>query len=347
MIICHIAPFAPNRCGLYEAARDMARADIVGGNEVIFVDAGITINGERQEPVIGQVDDRAGFKIVSVNPDMISEADVIIMHTGCSDNWIVKNQAPLIWAVHGRPLACFRPEIQGKMNSYSLYKHVAEWKRTKKMLYFWPEFKNDWSVFVPENKNLCLDYPVVDSNRFSPQGQSHILSEKGKYNLLVCDSEREDIGLYELVVGCIEACKKIKCLKIHFFGFDFPLPQCWDILLGKLKEVGGLGELQGRVTNMELVYRAMDGLISPNRIITRTIAEAISCHVPVITEYGCKVSNYWCNMALSNDVATTIQCFIDDLEAGANRKDIEEKAKLFSMKSYSKKMNEIYKEVLK
>ncbi|MEY2669781.1 MAG: hypothetical protein RLZZ577_97 [Bacteroidota bacterium] len=49
MIICHIAPFAPNRCGLYEASRDMARADIVGNNQIIFIDAGITINFEKSQ----------------------------------------------------------------------------------------------------------------------------------------------------------------------------------------------------------------------------------------------------------------------------------------------------------
>ena len=135
--IAHISPFAPNRCGLYEASRDMARADMQAGNEVFFFDAGIMINDKREPSQVGAVDDRAGFRIITAHPDLLDDMDVIIMHTGFYDGYLVRNQAPLIWMVHGKPLDCFRPEQNGLRNSYTTYKHVAEWKRTKKMIYFW------------------------------------------------------------------------------------------------------------------------------------------------------------------------------------------------------------------
>lgn len=347
MIICHIAPFAPNRCGLYEASRDMARADIEGGNQVVFIDAGITVDGVREATQIGAVDDRAGFRLETAHPDMINEADIIIMHTGISDSWLVKNQAPLIWAVHGRPLACFRPETNGKGNSYSLYRDVSLWKRTKKMLYFWPEFRADWSNCFPPEKDLCLDYPVIDQNRFRPEGQKHQLKNAGKYNLLVCDSNREDIDTYELTVGCIEAVKRIDGLKIHFFGVDHPIKPCWQILFDRLKELGGLGEVQGRVTNMELIYRAVDGLISPNKIIVRTIAEALSCGIPVIAQIGCKVADFGCDMSEAFGVVEAIRMWTESIDNGTSKNNVLGFAENFSMKNYYTKMNEVYKEVVK
>lgn len=347
MLICHIAPFAPNRCGLFESARDMARADIHGGNDVIFIDAGITVNGVRQEHKIGAIDDRAGFKLETADPALINNADVIVLHTGVLDNWLVKCQAPIAWIIHGRPLACFRPELQGKGISYSLYQNLAQWPRTKKMVYFWPEFKPHWDVFLHDDKTACFDYPVIDENRFNPDGAKHTFETPGKYNILICDSSREDIDLYELAIGCIEAVKQIPGLKFHFYGFDFPIPNCWNIVLGKLKELGGLGDICGRVNPMENIYRAADCLISPNRIITRTIAESLCCGTPVISENGCKVADYTCNMSNPNDIVDAIKLFVNDYDNKQHKSGVLERAKLFNMTNYSNKMNEIYKEVVR
>jgi glycosyltransferase involved in cell wall biosynthesis len=348
MRIAHIAPWAVNRCGLYEMARDMARADFYGGNEVIFIDAGVTENGVRQEPVIGAIDERAGFRLQTADYKLLETADVIILHTGVPDNWLVKNQIPLIWVVHGRPLACFRPELMKKGSSYSLYWEVSGWQRTKKMLYFWPEFNSHWKPLF-NGKDLCLDYPLIDETRFSHEGQKHKLANHGKYNILVCDSQREDIDLYEMVVGLLIACEKIPGLKIHFYGFDMPLPNCWNILLGKLKEFGGLGDIAGRVSNMELIYRSCDCLISPNTIITRTIGEALSCGIPVISNINRfnMMSDYTCNMADPEDICEAIQLFVNDFDNKLiDKNTILNRAKNFNMENYSKKMNKVYEELV-
>jgi hypothetical protein len=326
----------------------MARADIYGGNEVIFVDTGITSNAVREAPLVNAIDERAGFRLQTAEPKLIDTADIIIMHTGAIDNWIVKNQTPLIWVVHGRPLACFRPETQGKGESYSLYADVSSWKRTKKMLYFWQEFTPHWQPIF-NGKDLILDYPVIDETRFCNVGDKHKFGNHGKYNILVCDSQREDIDLYEMVVGLLHACEKYPGMKIHFYGFDMPIPNCWNILLGKLKDIGGLGDLSGRVTNMELVYRACDCLISPNRIITRTIGEALNCGIPIISQnnpYN-MVSDYTCDMSNPDDVLEAISLFVRDFDNKMiDKQAIIERSKVFNMANYSKRMNEIYKEVI-
>lgn len=350
MIIAHVAPFAPNRCGLYEAARDMARADIIGGNDVLFVDAGITKDGKREAGQIGAIDNRGDFNLKTCDPKMLDFADIIIMHTGVNDSWLVRNQTPLIWAVHGRPLACFRPERMDKGNSYSLYWTVAGWKRTKGMLYFWEEFRPHWSPIF-QGKDIVLPYPVIDEIRFNNK-EKYKLQNPGEINLLVCDSEREDVDLYELSVGLLEAVKQFPGLKIHYFGLDMKnndLPNCWNILLGEIKKYNGLGDVSGRVKDMQKIYNSVDCLISPNRIITRTIGEALTCGVPVISQNNPinLVSDYTCDMSDPKDILEAVSLFIKDRNNNTiNRDNINKRAQVFNLKVYSDYMNEVYKKVI-
>jgi glycosyltransferase involved in cell wall biosynthesis len=351
MIVAHVAPFAPNRCGLYEAARDMARADISGGNDVLFVDSGITKNGKREAGQIGAVDNRGDFLLKTCDPKLLDSANIIIMHTGVSDSWLVRNQAPLIWAVHGRPLACFRPERMGKGNSYSLYQNVANWQRTKGMLYFWKEFKPHWEPIF-QGKDIILPYPVIDEIRFKTTYEKHNLKNPGEINILVCDSEREDIDHYNMVVGLLEAVKKHPGLKVHFFGLDMingDLPNCWNILLGEIKKQGGLGDVSGRIGNMEKVYNAVDCLISPNKIITRTIGEALSCGIPVISENNTLnlMSDYTCDMSDPADILEAVSLFIQDKKNNTiNSDNIKERSKVFNLDVYSDYMNGVYNNIL-
>ena len=143
MEIVHFGPFGPNRAGIYEAARDMVRADTERGHFTSFVDVGPTRNDGVQEPAqIGAMDDRGGFSLVTMPPQWADTADLLVYHTGVPDNWVVRNEAPIITVIHGRPLAVFRPEQSGDTarNGYTLLHMLGEWPRLKKAVYFWPEF---------------------------------------------------------------------------------------------------------------------------------------------------------------------------------------------------------------
>lgn len=346
MKICHVLPFAPYRCGLYEAARDMIKADyLIGGHEVIIIDAGIIKDGKMvEEGKENQIDNRSDYKLITDNLNKIDEADIIIMHTGLSDNILVRTDAPLIWVVHGRPLACFRPEIQGKSQAYSLYHNVSKWSRTKKMLYFWPEYIPHWKPIFQE-KNLCLDYPVIDSKPFN-QNLKHTFSSTGKYNLILCDADREDYDIYETLIGVLEASKHIEGLKLHIYGLEFPLNNPYNILLGIMKEKGILGDLLPRTTELNKVFNSGDCLITPNHIITRTIGEAINAGLPIICQESSKVTPYSAKFNDTFNLVSTIQDFCEDFDAGINlnNKDLKEGMSLIN---YSNKMDKIYKEIKK
>jgi hypothetical protein len=135
--------------------------------------------------------------------------------------------------------------------------------------------------------------------------------------------------MFELAIGCIEAAKEIEGIKFHFFATEadengHPKP-CWEYLFQELKRVGGLGDVMGRVENMEQVFRSMDLTFSPNRIINRCVAESLSCGTPVMTEIGCKVADY---------------------DKGIDKNAIIERSRVFNMNNFSKRMNEVYNEVL-
>lgn len=347
MKICHVTMFAPARCGLYEASRDMFLADKYYGHDVYMIDVGMVKNGELiNNPQIGQKDIRAGNEIITSDPDILNCADIIYMHTGCNDSWIVKTQAPLIWVVHGRPLACYRPETDNKSSSYSLYANLAKWQRVKKMLYFWNEFYKDWNL-VFNNKDLVLNYPVIDTSRFCKSKSDFNFVKEGKYNFVIADTDREDVCNYEMIVSLVNALKSEKLkdldIKIHMYGLDFPLKNCQNILLGKLNDMGKLGDIQGRILNIENVYNKAHCLISPNSIIVRTIAEAICCNCFVIAN-NCKVADININVNNCIEMENAILTMINKIDNKI--KPDTSNIKNFSFENYNKIVNNVYKELI-
>lgn len=348
MYIGHFAPFAPSRCGLYEAARDMCMADALSGHSALFFDTGVIENNQQASPQIGAIDERGNFKLQVSNLNELNNLDLVIAHTGINDNWLARIDAPVIWVLHGRPLACFRPEIQGKNQSYSLYNTVGHWKRIKKLLYFWDEFTPYWDNCLPRNKMVCLPAPPIDNYRFNAGGEKYKLKNPGKYNILICDSMREDFCNYEIVNNLIEVCKIHNGIKVHFFGsIDFPAANCWNILLNKLKDLDSLGDIEGRVTFIEQIYRSVDLVISPNKIITRTIGESIMSGTPTMTQQGNKVGTYQCDISNTKDFIEGFEIFKNDKDSNVDYTEVFQPVKeTLSLEAYIKNITPIYKEVL-
>ena len=347
MRILHIAAFGPNKNGIYEAARDLIRADALMGHTVYFADAGITQNDKRVYQPVGTVDDRANFKIVTSDPSIIDSVDVAIIHNIPQFSWFVKNQVPIVYGVHGRPHAEFKVEQNGvDIKSYSFDAEVSKWPRVKKMMYFWPEFKPFWHMF-PEEKNLIFDYPIVDQIRFNPNGEKHIIKNenKGKYNILICDSPRDDVDMFEIINGAIQAAKDNKNIKFHIYGVDRPVKQCWEVLIQELYKLNVMGELYIRMPNMETIYRSMDAVLTPHRIVTRVIGESLSCGIPVIASEGCKVTPFLCDPHNPYSVSRAIGEFINSNQE-ENKKNALEESKKFNFENYSKVMSEVYKGII-
>jgi len=353
MKIAHVAPYGPNAAGIYEAARDMVRADIQQGHDALFVDAGAhPVGAPRCPPVVGAVDDRAGFKIVTVDPRECNSADVIMLHTGCDNQWLVWNQAPIIMVVHGTPVAAFRVEQRGPSTSYSVYTEGAGWPRVKAMLYFWPEFRPYWDVVFPAGKQVVMDYPPIDQERFNGNGNSGEAWEiprfqRGQYNALICDSWREDSDILEIVHGAMEASSRVQGLTWHIYGANEPLGP-YEHIVKRMRSKGWLGAISGRLPNMEQVYRSMDFVLSGRRSISRVIAEALSCGTPVIADRGCAAANYTADKCNPVEVADKIVQLIDRLESEPDTIAAETAAlaENFDLARYGRAMTKIYEQIV-
>ena len=347
MKIVHFVPFAPNACGMYEAARDMYVADLKAGHDVHMVDVGVTVNGKHKPGSVGKNDNRNGLNIITENQNVVLDADIIMAHTGVSDNWLVKCQAPMFWVMHGRPAACFKPEQFKNRSSYSLMAEIATWQRAKVLLSFWEYHRIFWKPIIPANKLVILPAPPIDGSRFRKNGKTHFFNaaKDGMYNIIMAESWREDVDCYEIVHGVIEAAKKQPGIKAHIYAMESPVPKCWEYLLSELRKYNALGEIWGRRPNMEEIYRAGDILLSPQRIVTRTVGEALCCGLPVIADEGNEFATWQANIREPDKLAELIIQAIKDLSTKRSEiwKKVEKTALSFSLTAYSLQMNDLYK----
>ena len=108
---------------------------------------------------------------------------------------------------------------------------------------------------------------------------------------------------------------------------------CWEVLIQELYNLNALGELYIRMPNMETIYRSMDVVLTPHRIVTRVIGEALSCGIPIITSNGCKVSQFHCDPHNPYSVSKAITEFINSDQI-QNKKNALEESKKFNYDIY-------------
>ena len=353
MKIAHYAPFAPNRCGLYEAARDFVRADILTGHDAYLIDTGASTDGTTTEFAKNPSDKRGGFTLPIVSFESVLDADIIVAHTGIPDNWIVRSQAPIVFILHGRPLDCFRPEQNHEpKKAYSLLSTISKWPRVKKMVTMWGEHEPFWHPIIPPEKLVCLDPPPMDGDRFSEIGNKHFISKecKGELNILIADSWRADVDIYEIMNGVIAAGKVVKGLKIHNYAVETQkgstnVVEPWNLIFDYTKRMGIQGEIFGRVADMEQIYRAMDVTITPHRIATRIIGESLCCGTPVIAG-GSKFTKWNCHPEDAKSVTEAIVKFAEDYTKNPKevKEYVKETAQKFSLKDWGQRIDKIYQE---
>jgi len=345
MKIVHVASFAPNSFGLYEAARDMVKADVMSGHDVYFVDSGANINNKMEYAKKGTKDERNGFCLTVSEPIELDTADIIIVHSRPKVEWLSRNQAPIIYMLHDRPLYSYNLDDAQQKSYFNTYNYINQ-PRVKKFVYFWPEFKPFWNI-LPQNKQALLNYPPIDNVRFSPEGKKHVIEDKnkGEFNILICDSWGREINVFEIVNGAMQYARENKNVKFHIYDIQIPLTHNVDLLLTKFKELGCCGELCGRMFNMEEVYRSMDVILTPHTITTRVIGEALSCGVPVIASNKCSLGQFHCDPHNPYDVARAIKEFTNS-DQKQNRLNALEQSKNLYLENYSKEMNKIYNEIL-
>lgn len=97
---------------------------------------------------------------------------------------------------------------------------------------------------------------------------------------------------------------------------------------------------------MDTVFRSADLVVSPHRITTRVIAEALSCGTPVMAARGCEFATFTCDSADPADVALNLEKAIGEFEEDSIKEKVITAASKFSLTRYNEAMSAVYKNAL-
>jgi glycosyltransferase involved in cell wall biosynthesis len=286
--IAHMAEINPHKAGLYETTRDLVVAMRAAGVDSRIVD-----------PI--KLQKAPADRGVPIENGMWSaRADLICSHSGLDKETNQLNK-PIIHFLHGRPHSSFLLEQRGKIAVYTYLARIRRDERYKLFVTFWAEFLPYFKVILPWHKLRAIA-PPVDLDLWSPDGPNGygFHDHKGEINIVCASLWREDETPYHILNGFHEYACDNDGAKIHIYA----APQkggAWEVLKRELDEKGMLGECVGMVTGLENVYRAADCVITPNRIATRSVREALACGCNVVMA-GSSASPYTPFVADPQDV---------------------------------------------
>lgn len=292
MRVVHCATIAPNRCGLYGTARDMAAAEIKYGIDAGFLDVTPATDGAF---INGVMEGYPKIKDPMVKPksyEWAKEADAYIRHSYIPAELQALGK-PLLLALHGRPESSFRLETQTKQAIMSTIFKRGHDKRYRGFLCFWREYMVPWQLVVPQEKLFYVPAPI-DLDYYNPDGEKFDISKhSGEPNIVIADIWREDIIPLNLVyAAALFQQKYCKTAKLHLLAVQGKNLRALMGTLSGLKNISVLGGVVGITKDINNLYRAMDMVITPHTIATRTVREPLACGVPVVAGAGNKYTPY-------------------------------------------------------
>jgi len=315
MKIAHFAVFSPNQSGMYGTVRDLILAERMQGIDAQFVDYTVEKGGALCSKV-GLFDDG----VATISHDWAyREADIIVRHSAVPDP-IVQVGTPIIMAMHGRPEYSFMQEHYGQNPVMKIITdHEADQNYTA-YLTFWKEHLPFWSLVMPRRNIQYVPCPV-DLTRFCPDGKQFSSPHwNGRPNIIVADMWREDITPFSMIPA-VDRFRTVYCreAKLHLFGLP-PATKGFSAQLGtRLRSSGLVGEANTLVPFLDTVYRAADILVTPHRIATRVIREALASGCPVVAGTGCAYTPYTADPRDPETFAAEInRCWLD-VQGGETR----------------------------
>lgn len=270
MRIAHIAIASPGRSGLYETTRDL-----VAGERALGVDARI-VDPDPNQFSPGRWD--RGIPLADLA--FAQAADLVVDHSGIETEGFRDLRGPIIYASHARPYASFWAERSGKPPVLSYHRRKAQDTRYRAVVTFWPEhvaaLEMLWGT-VP----VYVIYPPADLERWAPGTTTYQFDGKsGDPNIVIADMWRDDLDPFPMLVAFATFARTFAEARIHCYGLP-PDRKGIAVVLQALGE--RVGVAQGWTKGLVHVYRAADLVITPHRIQTRTIREAMASGCQVVT----------------------------------------------------------------
>lgn len=276
MKIVHSAIVTPRRCGLYETTRELVAAE-----RALGIDARIynPIPASDPKKAMEPAGEDRGVPICG--DGWAATADVVFSHSGHDGTVLATTKQPIWHVAHGRPVSTFIGEHRTDgipAYSYGLFRRADP--RYRGCVTFWPEYE-------PVLRLIWTPKPVVvatapcDHAYWSPGATGYdFAGRKAPYNVVVTDPwSREDVHPIQMVhaFGLFRAI--VPDARLHVYAIDSSRGlHALRPMLGD-----GLGVLQGWAADLRPVYRAADMLVTPNRIHTRSVREAMSCGMQVVS----------------------------------------------------------------
>ncbi len=305
--VAHVVPATPHACGMYETARDLVLAERKLGINAHIVDPRPSrkeVDGkvqrkmkkgkcpkcdeefdivlDEQQIPFRPPDWHADRGVCIAPPSFAIESDIIVSHSGV-DKQFHAHKGPWIHVAHGRPNSSYRIEQSGATPIYSIYKKMNDEPRWKTMVTLWPGFEHYWRLVFPDvrafNPFVNLEYWTRQDTEYDFGGRA------GKPNVVVADIWRMDKDPFHVLNAFVLFAQKYPEARIHFYGVDKD-GRGKNVLFDCLKERKILGELLPMVHHLRDVYSAADILITPHRMATRTVREALACGLQVVAGTG-------------------------------------------------------------
>lgn len=275
MQIAHSAIATPHRCGLYETTRELVAAERALGFDARIVDPDPVDGGARGI-------DR-GVPIAEM--DWAVTADLVVNHSGFDKTPLQHSGPPVIHVAHGRPLSTFMGERSGQAPGLTWQTQRKQLSRYLGAVTFWPEYE-PYLKTIWEPKPVWSIPPTVDLEFWTPRKSDFgFHGRRGAYNVIMTDPwSREDAQPYHCIHAFALFRKLVPEARLHIFAWD-----------GNKKALTGLANILGQgggmitrwVKNLRYAMRAADMLISPHRIYTRSIREAMACGLQVVSGRDC------------------------------------------------------------
>lgn len=339
MKIVHFCPFAPNQCGMYETTRDMIKAERMQGHSAEMVNVkmeGVTYPHKS--------DDRGDISITPISEEEALDADLYVSNCNIPKSFLARTSAPVVQVIHGRPEGSFVMTLIGKNPSYDIYAEMAKGDRVKMFISLWKEHDPYFEVLVGKDKLRSTSYPPCDMARFSPKGRVHDWgSNKGKYNILIPETWREDRGPFHILHGLILLGQRLEGLKVHIYACN-NTGTPWKYIFNHMKKMGILGEIKGMMRDIVPVYRAADLVVTSHRVGARIVREALCAGKPV----AAAIPNRHTPYTFTGDDPYDIANVVGEALSGKHPDFwIPHAANEFNLRLFGKEIIGLYNEVLK
>jgi len=335
--VAHIAPATPHRCGLYETARELVWMERKLGMDAHIVDprpyaretvGKAKISGmETDCPECGH-----HYKIATSKEEIptrplawdedrevciapvewaVEESDVIVSHSGL-DSRFDKCDTPRIHLAHGRPDSSYRIEQSGETPILSMYHKMADDPRWKQMVTLWPGYGDYLRLLFPNVRELT---PFVDLDRWTRKETGYDFDGKaGGINVVCCDVWRMDKDPFHVINAYALFAEKHPEARLHVYAVTGK-GKGRDVLFQCLDERGVMGTVRPVVGNLQQVYSAADMVITPHRIGTRIVREALACGCQVVAGNGNPYTQYTADVEDLREFSTAMENAWDDWKA--------------------------------